>query len=149
MNRGLLILLPLLLLSAGCASGKRTTQINIVVRGYVLEVEVAADPERRERGLMFRQYLPDDGGMLFVFSAEEELSFWMRNTYLPLSIAFLDARGRILNIEEMEPLDENTAHVSAGPAHYALEVQRGWFAARGIAPGDYCEFSLPKTLIAR
>jgi uncharacterized membrane protein (UPF0127 family) len=100
-----------------------------------LTVEVAATPQTRETGLMNRFSLQQDHGMLFVFEAPQELAFWMKNTYIPLSIAFVDANGRILNIEDMRPQDEST-HWSRGQALYAIEMRQGWFAAKGIAAGD-------------
>ncbi|HEX6794522.1 MAG TPA: DUF192 domain-containing protein [Casimicrobiaceae bacterium] len=100
-----------------------------------LIVEVASTPQTRETGLMNRFSLQQDHGMLFVFEVPQELAFWMKNTYIPLSIAFVDANGRILNIEDMRPQDEST-HWSSGQALYAIEMRQGWFAARGIAAGD-------------
>jgi uncharacterized membrane protein (UPF0127 family) len=83
---------------------------------------------------MYRFSLPADHGMLFVFPAPQPLGFWMRNTYIPLSIAYLDADGRILNIEDMAPRDESS-HPSRGLALYALEMRKGWFADKGIGVG--------------
>ncbi len=83
---------------------------------------------------MYRFSLAPEAGMLFVFDAPRPLSFWMRNTYMPLSIAFIDAQGTILNIEDMAPKDERMTW-SAGPALYALEMRKGWFAQKGIGPG--------------
>ena len=100
--------------------------------------KVATTPESRETGLMNRFSLRRDHGMLFVFEVPQPLAFYMRNTYIPLSIAFVDARGRIVNIEDMRPKDEST-HWSKGPALYAIEMQQGWFAAKGIAAGDVVE----------
>jgi hypothetical protein len=97
---------------------------------------------------MFREEMPPDGGMLFVFPAEQPRSFWMKDTPLPLSIAFLDAERRIINIVDMQPFDE-TSHASAGPAKYALEVHQGWFAERGIEAGARCEFELPADLLVQ
>jgi len=76
--------------------------------------------------------------MLFVFERSEPLAFWMKNTYIPLSIAFIDERGRIVNIEDMAPQTEVT-HWSTAPARYALEMRKAWFAERGIKPGDRVE----------
>jgi len=84
---------------------------------------------------MFRKNLPSDAGMLFVFESEQRLSFWMRNTYIPLSIAYIDARGVIREILDMAPLDDSVTYPSRYPVKYALEVNRGWFASRGITPG--------------
>jgi len=80
--------------------------------------------------------------MLFVFEAPQPLAFYMKNTYIPLSIAFVDAQGRIVNIEDMRPLDETT-HWSRGVAQYAIEMRQGWFAAKGIGGGDVVE-ALPE-----
>ena len=100
-----------------------------------MTVEVAATPASRGRGLMFRSELAQDRGMLFVFPEEKVLEFWMRNTDIPLSIAFADASGRIVRIADMEPRSE--ALVSSGePARYALEVNRGWYAKHGVGSGD-------------
>ena len=99
-----------------------------------LTAEVAMTPAQRETGLMNRFSLKPDHGMLFVFERAEVLSFWMRNTYVALSIAFIDADGRILNIEDMRPQTDEP-HWSKGPALYALEMKKGWFAERGIVPG--------------
>ena len=110
----------------------------LTVREQKFVVEVAATPETRATGLMHRFSLRPDHGMLFVFEAPQPLAFYMRNTYIPLSIAFLDARGRIINIEDMQPKDEST-HWSKGMAMYAIEMRQGWFAAKGIAAGDVVE----------
>lgn len=107
----------------------------LAVGKHKLTAEVAASPEQRATGLMYRFSLKPDHGMLFVFERPEPLGFWMKNTYIPLSIAFIDARGRILNIEDMAPQTETT-HWSQGPALYALEMRKGWFVERGISPGD-------------
>jgi uncharacterized membrane protein (UPF0127 family) len=107
----------------------------IHVGNHRLTVEVAATPAARARGLMFRKELPEDRGMLFVFPDERVLDFWMRNTEIPLSIAFAEASGRIVRIADMEPRSE--ALVSSGaPARYALEVNRGWYATHGVQSGD-------------
>ena len=96
--------------------------------------EIAATPEQRSVGLMHRFSLKPDHGMLFVFDRAEPQGFWMKNTFIPLSIAFIAADGRIVNIEDMKPQSEET-HWSKGPALYALEMRKGWFAERGIGPG--------------
>jgi hypothetical protein len=117
--------------------------IPLSIGEHVLQVELATTPAERTQGLMFREDLPPNGGMLFVFPSSLPRAFWMKNTPLPLSIAFLDEEGRILNIEQMEPLNEGPRYRSAGPARYALEVHQGWFAARGIEAGDLCRFEIP------
>ena len=101
---------------------------------HAVAAEVASTPDQRSLGLMYRFSLPADHGMLFVFPEPQPLAFWMRNTYIPLSIAFIDAEGRILNVDEMAPRSDAT-HPSRGEALYALEMRKGWFAERGVAPG--------------
>ena len=108
-------------------------RLNLYLRTLI--AEVATTPDQRSTGLMHRFSLRPDHGMLFVFERPERLSFWMRNTFIPLSIAFIGADGRIVNIEDMAPQTE-TSHWSRGPALYALEMRRGWFAERGIRAGD-------------
>ncbi len=103
-----------------------------------LVAEVAETPRQRDRGLMGRTALGENHGMLFVFDQEQPLSFWMRNTLIPLSIAYIDDRGTIVDIQDMEPLDE-TSHPSAAPARYALEVNQGFFEEHGIRVGDILE----------
>ena len=110
----------------------------LTIRDQKLTVEVASTPETRATGLMNRFSLRTDYGMLFVFEAPQPLAFYMKNTYIPLSFAFFDARGRITNIEDMRPKDEST-HWSKGLASYAIEMRQGWFAAKGIAAGDVVE----------
>ena len=125
----------LLVASACAAHAADLPTRTLTIDGNALTVEVAATPETRERGLMNRFSLQPDHGMLFVFESAQPLAFWMKNTYVALSIAFVDANGRILNIEDMRPQDEST-HWSKGPALYAIEMRKGWFAAKGIAAGD-------------
>lgn len=100
-----------------------------------LLIELACTADQQQQGLMFRRDLPEQRGMLFVFAQERVLSFWMRNTYVPLSIAYIDAKGKIVDLQDMQPLDE-TGHPSAAPARYALEVKQGWFKRHGVAVGD-------------
>ncbi len=105
-----------------------------------VEVEVADTDAERQTGLMGRTVLPENAGMLFVFEGEQALSFWMRDTLIPLSIAYIDAQGRIVDIQDMQPLDDVPPHyVSAEPAQYALEVNQGFFDERGVAVGDTVE----------
>jgi uncharacterized membrane protein (UPF0127 family) len=107
----------------------------IIVGNAQLEVEVAATPAARSRGLMNRKSLPEERGMLFIFPDEQPLSFWMRNTTIPLSIAFASASGRIVRIADLEPLSEALVP-SGAPARFALEVNRGWFERHGVSEGD-------------
>ena len=107
----------------------------LTVGGHRITVEVARDANERSRGLMFRDALPPDHGMLFVFEIEEVQAFWMRNTVIPLSVAYADAGGRIVRIADLEPLDERPV-TSIAPSLYALEMNRGWFAAHHVVAGD-------------
>lgn len=109
------------------------------VAGHEVEVEIADDEEERRRGLMHRDSLPEDRGMLFVYSEEQTLSFYMRNTEIPLDIAFLDRRGYIVDIQQMEPHSDEL-HRSSQSAMYALEMNRGWFEAHGVGEGDRVRF---------
>lgn len=100
-----------------------------------LIVELACTPAERQQGLMFRQELASDRGMLFVFERAQNLSFWMRNTLIPLSIAYIDESGIIVDIQDLEPLDE-TPVPAAQPAQYALELNQGWFSQHDVQIGD-------------
>lgn len=123
------------LLLAGTALAQSLPMIELNAGIHRIEAEVAATNAARMRGLMQRTTLAPQRGMLFVFDQEARHCMWMKNTYLPLSVAFLDASGRILNIEEMRPQTEDN-HCAARPARYALEMNAGWFAQRGIKAGD-------------
>lgn len=98
-------------------------------------VELADSSPQRSRGLMFRASLPAEEGMLFRFAADTTGGFWMQNTLVPLSIAFIDAAGRIVDIQDMEPLT-TTAHAPPSAYRWTLEMNQGWFAAAGVAAGD-------------
>ncbi len=127
----LLVHTALVALSAHAAELPKLT---LTIGSHKIVAEVAAAPDDRARGLMQRFSLQPDHGMLFVFERAEPLAFWMKNTFIPLSIAFIGADGKIINIEDMQPQTEDT-HWSKGPARYALEMRKGWFAERGIGPG--------------
>lgn len=101
---------------------------------HIVLAEVAATPRTREIGLMMRERLGPNEGMLFVFEEPRAWCFWMRNTLLPLSIAFLDDDGRIVNVADMAPRSEDS-HCAAAPVRFALEMEKGWFARRALAPG--------------
>jgi len=97
--------------------------------------EVARTADERAEGLMYRESLGENAGMLFVFQDVDRRAFWMRNTFIPLDIAYMDPSFRIMNIEPMEPESDDFVE-SSGPAQYALEVNRGWFEAHGVVAGD-------------
>jgi len=114
--------------------------------GNRIFVEIADTPEERAEGLMFRSSLPEDHGMLFVFPEPRPLGFWMKNTSIPLSIAYIDDDGTVLEIHDMEPHSLKSVR-SRQPAGYALEVNQGTFDRLGIAPGD--RLLLPDNLSAQ
>lgn len=121
------------LLAATAAFGQLPTmELNAGI--HLIRAEVANTFEARAQGLMFRKYLGPNEGMLFVFPQAETHCMWMRNTLIPLSVAFLDAQGRIVSISEMQPQTE-TSHCATAPAKFALEMSGGWFAAKGLKPG--------------
>jgi hypothetical protein len=109
--------------------------LELKIKERKIKAEVVRTEAEKARGLMFRQKLGRDEGMLFVYEKEERLSFWMKNTPNPLSIAFLDKTGMVVDIQDLVPFSLQT-HVSAFPAQYALEVNQGWFKANGISTGD-------------
>lgn len=99
-----------------------------------IDAQVAATPAQRATGLMWRRELGPNEGMLFVFDAPAVQCFWMKNTFIPLTAAFLADDGRIVNLADMRPHDE-TNHCSGEPVRFVLEMPRGWFAQRGIGAG--------------
>jgi uncharacterized membrane protein (UPF0127 family) len=113
-------------------------EITLTIGGHKATAEVAATDAHRSTGLMHRRMLPENRGMLFIFPDVAMHGMWMMNTYVPLSVAFLDREGRIINIEDMQPQTKNT-HTASKPAKYALEMNLGWFAKRGIKPGAKVE----------
>ena len=105
-----------------------------------VRVEVADNVVEQAKGLMYRKELGGDRGMLFVYPDERVLSFWMRNTLIPLSVAYIDSEGRIVDIQDMKPLDDEPPHYrSSEPAQYALEVNQGFFERTGVKVGDHAE----------
>lgn len=134
MQRIALTLCTTLLMFSTAPSVAQMSRMELTAGFHRIEAEVAADQANRMQGLMNRKSMPANQGMLFVFTQTDRHCMWMRNTFLPLSVAFLDDQGRILNIEDMKPQTE-TNHCAAGPARYALEMNLGWFAGKGIKPG--------------
>ncbi|HXF16187.1 MAG TPA: DUF192 domain-containing protein [Burkholderiales bacterium] len=108
------------------------------IKNREVRVEIAMTEQTRLRGLMFRDNLAENSGMLFGYPRAEVSAMWMKNTKIALSVAFIDTSGRILNIAEMEPFSEEP-HASAGAAAYALEMNRGWFRKNGVKAGDRVE----------
>lgn len=128
----------LVLALASHFAGAQLPELVLTVAGHKVTVEIAHTEPARTQGLMHRRMLPEQRGMLFVFDRIDRHAMWMMNTYVPLSVAFLDAQGVIINIADMEPHTTN-AHGAAQPAKYALEVNQGWFRKRGIGPGARVE----------
>ena len=131
-------LLVALLCAATAASAQDGPQklpaITLNAGMHLIRAEVAADMTTRSRGLMFRQSLAPNAGMVFVFEDVSLHCMWMKNTLIPLSVAFIDQSGVIVNIVDMQPHNEKS-HCATRPARYALEMNKGWFAERGIKPG--------------
>ena len=127
-------LLSLALLVALPAAAQPQTGLELKTGKKHKPAQVAADISSRARGLMHRKSLAPNAGMLFIFDDAALHCMWMKNTYVPLSVAFLDEKGEIINIADMEPQSERS-HCAARPARYALEMERGWFAQRGIKAG--------------
>ena len=133
---GRMVALVLSLLLAGTQS--ETEQMLPVKRltagMHVITAEIAANDAARTKGLMFRESLEPNHGMLFVFERANVQCFWMKNTKIPLSIAFIKADGIITNISDMAPMTENS-HCSTEPVLYTLEMEEGWFAKHGVSAG--------------
>lgn len=126
------LLSMLLIMLVSC---KNETKAKIEINEKIYTVEVANSQEKRSKGLMFRKHLPENTGMLFVFSYEDYRYFYMKNTLIPLDIAFFNAQMEIVSIKQMEPLDETTVP-SEKKAMYALEMNKGFFEKKGIKVGD-------------
>ena len=126
------------LLAAGTAFAQQPQmdleRVRISAGMYQIDAQVAATPEQRQTGLMFRKEMPQSEGMVFVFEQPSPQCFWMKNTLIPLSAAFVADDGRIVNIEDMAPQTEDN-HCPRAAVRYALEMNQGWFRKRGIGPG--------------
>ena len=134
MNKHLIAALIGLVLGATAWAQSAMPVMELSAGFYRIEAEVASNDRNRQLGLMNRQSMPPQHGMLFVFTENNTHCMWMRNTLLPLSVAFLNEEGKIINIEDMQPQTEDN-HCAKVPARYALEMNLGWFAQRGIKPG--------------
>jgi|SRR5699024_7931741 len=117
------------------AQARQLPQTTLQAGSHKITVEIAADDATRSYGLMYRQSLPDNHGMLFIFDRLEQPCFWMKNTPLPLSIAFIQPDGTIVNTADMAPKTTDT-HCAAKPILYALEMEQGWFHQHGIKSGS-------------
>jgi uncharacterized membrane protein (UPF0127 family) len=143
--------LRITILFALCACGKSADRtapaasdtVVVAFPGGTVAAQIAATRAARETGLMNRPTLGTDSGMLFVFPSDQQAAFWMKSTEIPLSIAFMDAAQRVLDVQEMAPFDTVNLHRPALPYRYALEANKGWFTAHGVAAGVMATFSLP------
>jgi len=115
----------------------------ISIKGYTLTVELAITPTARNCGLSNRFKLPKNHGMLFIYPNLRNRTFWMKDTYIPLSVAFLDDSGKIINLQNMTPMETEKLYYSFQPVKYALEVNQGWFDTHEIEIGDTVEMKLP------
>jgi len=121
-----------LLSSAASATTLPTLPLQIGI--YIVQAEIAADNESRARGLMYRTEMDTNKGMLFIFERPGVQCFWMKNTFIPLTTAFLDDQGKIVNMADMTPQTEKP-HCSKQPVRYVLEMNKGWFTTRGVKEG--------------
>lgn len=146
-----LVLLGALALILGLASlsgckKKRSAQglllTEIQIGEQRVQAELAMTPAEQARGLMYRRELGKNEGMLFVYPEEKIVSFWMKNTFIPLTIAFIDDGGTIVQLTDMAPQDL-TSHRSKRPVRYALEMNQGWFQKAGVGVGDSAVFDVP------
>lgn len=128
-------LLLTFLLAAAPALAQPLPVVQLNAGMHLIRAEVAADYGTRMTGLMHRASMPSNAGMLFIFDESTTQCMWMKNTLIPLSVAFIDEQGAIINVEDMAPQTEDS-HCAKRPSRYALEMNRGWFAARGIKPGS-------------
>jgi uncharacterized membrane protein (UPF0127 family) len=125
---------------AAVAQEAQTTLPRVKLRAgmHNIEAQVAAAPEERMTGLMYRKEMPQHEGMLFIFDQPSMQCFWMKNTLLPLSVAFVADDGTIVNIDEMAPQTLDS-HCSTKPVRYVLEMNKGWFARKGVKAGAKLE----------
>ena len=128
--------LSIALLSCASLVQAQTKSLQLSAGMHLIQAEVAATEEQREQGLMYRDKMPANAGMLFVFGTASTQCMWMKNTPLPLSVAFIDASGKIVNIEDMQAhtLDSHCSTKTV-PVRYALEMNLGWFRQKNIKPG--------------
>lgn len=126
------------------------TFFSIPIEGHSLKLQLALTDSERSRGLMHRSHLPENHGMLFLFETPEKQSFWMRNTRIPLDLAYFDARGRLLEIHSLYPYDENSVYSYSGKVLIAVEMNQGWFSRRNIRPGAQLDLNaLMQAVVSR
>jgi uncharacterized membrane protein (UPF0127 family) len=150
------ITLGLALILAACQPQKETlppadaqTYFPISLGGHPLQLQLALRPSEQQRGLMHRDELAEDHGMLFLFEQPDRRSFWMRNTRIPLDIGYFDASGRLLEIHPLFPYDENPVPSRSDQVLIAIETNRGWYAAHGVQPGAHIDMDALQTALKR
>lgn len=136
------LLLTILLTALPAAAQQKLPVTTLTIGMHLVKAEVAVNDQERSVGLMFRKEMPQNEGMVFRFPDPRQVCMWMKNTLLPLSVAFIDEDGKIINIEDMQPQTE-VAHCAKRPARYALEMNLGWFRKKNIKPGTAID-GLPK-----
>lgn len=144
------VVVSIMILSAFNDARAQATQLpvtELTIDSHTIQVEIAANDQSRSYGLMNRAFLPPDTGMLFVFDTVGQPCFWMKNTPLPLSIAFITRDGVIVNMADMQP-HNTTTHCPLAPILYALEMEQGWFASKGIQAGARVN-RLPRPISAK
>ncbi len=137
--KGIAFLL-ILFLETSIAQSQNLFKIPLYMNDKEIWVEVAKTPTERAKGLMGRKHLGPEEGMFFIFETEDYHSFWMKDTLISLSIAFIDKSGRIVRITDMKPLS-SASHPPPVPILFALEMKKGWFSANGVKVGDVVRFS--------
>jgi uncharacterized protein len=118
---------------------------NIKINGKKINVEIAETVSQQQQGLMYRKFLPENSGMLFIFQDSRPRTFWMKNTFIPLSIGFFDEKKMLIDVQEMEPIESEMVanpkvYQSRGLARYALEMRKGWFSKNKIKLGMKLDF---------
>jgi uncharacterized membrane protein (UPF0127 family) len=157
LNCILLLLAPVVLTGlAGCQPAKESlppaesqTYFPISVGGHVLQLQLALNPAEQQKGLMHRDRLPEDHGMLFLFDQPDQRSFWMRNTRIPLDIGYFDASGQLVEVYPLFPHDENPVPSKSREILIAVETNRGWYAAHGVQAGASIDLVGLQTALAR
>lgn len=140
MNKPRSLLIPIVAAALAVATASASAQqkfkvIPLTAGMHVIQAELVANDKDRQQGLMFREKMGPNEGMVFVFDAPATVCMWMKNTLLPLSVAFIDESGKIVNIEDMKP-QTTDSHCAKKPVRYALEMNQGWFRQKNIKPGS-------------
>lgn len=137
-----LLVMPLSLLAVviGCRKDNSAVStlpmVSMPIGSKIYTLEIAAREADRNTGLMYRDFMPEDRGMIFVFAEPKEISFWMKNTRIPLDILFVDEIGKVISIRQMKPYVEFPGTPSGGPIKYAIELNSGQAGAAGVKIGD-------------